>query len=74
MGYRGNALVRKAENSPAQKVLDLMEKQTREDAALPAASPDLLANQRDDVIQIRRTNPQIYDRSRIFKVPTYLVG
>lgn len=28
----------------------------------------------EDVVEIRRTNPQIYYRGRIFKVPTYLVG
>ena len=26
------------------------------------------------MVEIRRTNPQIYYRRRIFKVPTYLVG
>lgn len=26
------------------------------------------------MVEIRRTNPQIYYRGRIFKVPTYLVG
>ena len=33
-----------------------------------------LQEQFDDVVEIRRTNPQIYYRGRIFKVPTYLVG
>lgn len=37
-------------------------------------SPSVLVDQRDDVIQIRRTNPQIYFRGRIFKVPTHLIG
>ena len=33
-----------------------------------------LQEQADDVVEIRRTNPQIYYRGRIFKVPTYVVG
>jgi len=33
-----------------------------------------LQEQFDDVVEIRRTNPQIYYRGRIFKVPTYLMG
>jgi transposase InsO family protein len=33
-----------------------------------------LQEQFDDVVEIRRTNPQIYYRGRIFTVPTYLVG
>jgi hypothetical protein len=33
-----------------------------------------LQEQFDDVVEIRRTNPQIYYRGRILKVPTYLVG
>lgn len=28
----------------------------------------------EDVVEIRRSNPQIYYRGRIFKVPTHLVG
>ena len=33
-----------------------------------------LQEQADDVVEIRQTNPQIYYRGRIFKVPTYVVG
>ena len=33
-----------------------------------------LQEQFDDVVEIHRTNPQIYYRGRIFTVPTYLVG
>ncbi|PYI66533.1 hypothetical protein CVV68_13250 [Arthrobacter livingstonensis] len=40
---------------------------------LPALSV-MLRDQPEDVVEIRRTNPQIYYRGRIFKVPTYLVG
>ena len=45
--------------------------------AQDAAVPELTVRLRDrseDVVEIRRTNPQIYYRGRIFKVPTYLVG
>lgn len=75
MGYRDKALAKKSKNVPTQFVADLLEKeQIREEAAPPTTSPGLLADQRDDVIQIRRTNPQIYHRGRIFKVPIHLVG
>lgn len=75
MGYRDKALAMKADNAPEPQVHDLLEKEhAREQAAVPAASPGLLQDQRDDVIQIRRTNPQIYHRGRIFKVPIHLVG
>lgn len=40
---------------------------------LPAQAR-MLRDQPEDVVEIRRTNPQIYYRGRIFKVPTYLVG
>lgn len=53
---------------------DLLEQQTRDNAALPGATPAVLADQRDNVIQIRRSNPQIYHRGRIFKAPTHVVG
>lgn len=71
MGYRDKALAKKAENAREPKTPDLLEK---EHAALATASPGLLKDQRDDVIQIRRTNPQIYHRGRVFKVPAHLVG
>ncbi|TFD45805.1 IS481 family transposase [Cryobacterium frigoriphilum] len=44
-----------------------------ENAAVPARTVRL-RDQSEDVVEIRRTNPQIYYRGRIFKVPTYLVG
>ena len=74
MGYRDKALAKKAGNAPAGNVINLLEKENRQEAALPDTSPGLLKDQRDDVIQIRRTNPQIYHRGRIFKVPIHLVG
>lgn len=33
-----------------------------------------LHDQPKDLVQINRTNPQIYHRGRIFKVTTYLIG
>lgn len=39
-----------------------------------SAQTVMLRDQPEDVVEIRRTNPQIYYRGRIFKVPTYLVG
>ena len=41
---------------------------------MPVASPSLLQYPREDVIQIRLTNPQSYLRGRFFKVPIHRVG
>jgi len=74
LAYRDKALAKKAGEAPGGSVADLLENQSRDGAVQPEAQPGVLQDQRDDVIQIRRTNPQIYHRGRIFKVPTHLVG
>lgn len=74
LAYRDRALAKKADQASADAVPDLLEKSPHLDAVQPEAQPGLLQDQRDDVIQIRLTNPQIYHRGRVFKVPTHLVG
>jgi hypothetical protein len=39
-----------------------------------SAQTGKLSEQPEDLVQITRTNPQVYHRGRIFKVPTHLVG
>lgn len=73
--YRDKAIAKKAENPPSRNAPDLLNKAARDTGANQQdAASSILHQQRDDVIQIRRTNPQIYYRGRIFKVPTHLVG
>jgi len=72
--YRDKAMAKKAELLAAGAVDDSLEHQTNDKLETAMASPRTLREQRDDVIQIRHSNPQIYHRGRVFKIPTHLIG
>lgn len=72
--YVDKALAAKAELAAPEEADDEPQIPGRTKDENHTGSPSVLADQRDDVIQIRRTNPQIYFRGRIFKVPTHLIG
>lgn len=67
--YRDRALATQARVDPpsAQAITPLP-------PGVPLPQPLALRQEREDVITITRSNPQIYYRGRIFKVPTHLVG
>ncbi|CBT75542.1 IS481-like element ISAar22 family transposase [Glutamicibacter arilaitensis] len=72
--YLDKALAVKADLVPEGVVDDGLQVLGRTKVENYTGSPSVLTDQRDDVIQIRRTNPQIYFRGRVFKVPAHLIG
>lgn len=70
LGYRDRALAREAETE-TPRAADLV---PGGDDPTRAVDVGRLREVPEDVIQIVRSNPQIYYRGRIFKVPTHLVG
>ena len=70
--YKDGKLAQDAAQSPCGTGGDILAVQQAEEA-LPAQTGKL-RDQPEDLIQITRTNPHVYHRGRIFKVPTHLVG
>lgn len=70
--YRDRQLAGQAAESTETEEATLLMPQ-HDDEVQPVQS-GRLREQPEDLIRIPRTNPQIYYRGRIFKVPTYLVG
>lgn len=71
--YRDKQLAHKAAEPSGDTGGELLATQQQSQEALPAQTGKL-RDQPKDLVRINRTNPQIYHRGRIFKVPTHLVG
>lgn len=71
--YKAGKLARDAAEPAGGTGGEILAVQQRAQEALPAQT-GRLRDQPEDLVQITRTNPQIYHRGRIFKVPTHLIG
>ncbi|MDQ0093778.1 IS481 family transposase [Paeniglutamicibacter psychrophenolicus] len=71
--YRDKQIALKAAASSTDTGGTIMATQQQAQEALPVQTGKL-QDQPSDLVQITRTNPQIYYRGRAFKVPTHLVG
>lgn len=71
--YKAGKLAREAAEPGGGTGGEILAVQQRAQEALPAQT-GRLRDQPEDLVQITRTNPQIYHRGRIFKVPTHLIG
>ena len=71
--YKDGKLARDAAEPAGGTGGEILAAAQRAQEALPAQT-GRLRDQPEDLVQITRTNPQIYHRGRIFKVPTHLIG
>ena len=71
--YKDGKLAQNAAESPRSTGGEILAAHQQAQEALPSQT-GRLRDQPEDLVQIKRTNPQIYHRGRIFKMPTHLVG